>query len=408
MVKMVVDKKFDVEKSSFSVTPFFKNKLLVGLDSTSKVGKEASRRGAENVLIVTDEEIEKAGLLDKVESSLEKSEITWDVYNDVEPEPSMEDFKDVKNELEESYDMIIGIGGGSVLDTAKIASILSTNDKSVEDYVGMNRVEEPALPKILIPTTAGTGAEVSNIIVVTVGEYKNFIIDDENVPEVAIIDPTLHLTLPPKVTAHTAIDALTHAVESFTSRNSNYFSDAIAYKAIELIASNAKIAYMQGGNVNARYNMAVASTLAGMAMVNAFLGLPHAIGQTISKKLKIPHGLSCGIPLPYSMRYNLPVTVDKTAKIGKAFGIRNDISKKETAKKAVEKVSGLLSDLNIPLSLEEAGAKEINEEDLSKIAEDIISGKSNQQLNLRGNPRNISKSTLQDLLLEMKEGEFLR
>ncbi|NIM44684.1 MAG: iron-containing alcohol dehydrogenase [Nitrososphaeria archaeon] len=349
--------------------------MLFGSGAAENVGLEAKQFNVKKGLILTDENIEKTGLVDKVRKSLEVEGLEINIFNKVEPEPRLEMAESTANAARESkYEFVVGIGGGSVLDMAKLASIAITNPGDISRYVGGAKIQKPGVPKILLPTTAGTGSEVSRYAVVSLSaeELKTSVVDPKLLADVAIVDPTATVTMPPKTTAGSGMDALSHAVEAMMSLESSPLTDAVALEAIERIAKNLRAAYFQRENLEARYNMSLAAMMAGLALENAGTCGGHAASNAYGTKYRIPHGVACGIALPYLMEYNLPKCEQKLASIASAMGEKTDkLSRRETAYQAVVAVQRLIKDIDVPSNLKGLG---IPREAIPRIAEKMLKG----------------------------------
>lgn len=269
---------------------------------------------------------------------------------------------------------IIAVGGGSVMDTAKGANILfSLGGDLVEDYSGAQTIDEDLCPLICIPTTAGTGSEVTEAIVVLdeSSSTKLSFIDFHLLPRLAILDPELTVGLPPQITAATAMDALTHSIEAVMSNQKGPVSDALAYQAIKLIFQNVQTAVKNGKDIEARGAMLTASNLAGMAFNHAMVGVVHAVAHTIGGLFHLHHGTANGIFLPFGMEYNLDVREKEIASLASSLGVASEGKDSRTvAEECIQKVKGLREDLKklcgLPITFQEAGIKK---EDLPKIAE---------------------------------------
>ena len=267
-------------------------RIIFGIGSVNGLNKEASEFGTKKVLIVTDPGVIKAGIHQRVIEQLTQYSFTCVVFGEVEPDPSIATVaKAAETARRSEAGIIVAVGGGSAIDTAKSAAILAGYDGNLKDFAGVGKVKKPGIPVIAIPTTAGTGSEVTIFAVMSDLENKEkFTISSPLIaPTVAILDPALTLTLPAHVTASTGMDALTHAIEAYTSVIAQPATDALALKAIELISLNLRIAVGRGDNIKARENMLQASLLAGMAFNNAFLGLCHAIASPLGAYFHVPH-----------------------------------------------------------------------------------------------------------------------
>ena len=376
-------------------------KIIFGQGAAEEAAVEAKKFG-KKVFMVVDEIIRKVGLLEKVEKPLRDNGFEIKYFTP-EPEPRIETAKLVAEAVrEQKYDLVMGIGGGSSMDLAKVASIMATNPGAVTDYIGINLVQKPGIPKILIPTTAGTGAEVTPnaILASSVEENKTAIVSPYNFADVAIVDPLMTLTMPPKVTAVTGLDALTHAVEAYMSIRSNPLTDAIAYKAIQLISTYLPVAYADGENIEARSYMSLAALMAGIAICHAGTCAGHAAAYAFAVKYKIPHGLSCAIALPYIMEYNAPVQLSKHVSIAEAMNERvSNLNAREAASKAVRSIVKLMNELDIPYRLKDIG---VSKEDLPKLVEGMLK---NTRL-LKNNPRKVSKEDAVKIFERMWEGKL--
>lgn len=349
---------------------FSPNKILVGAGTIDNVGAEAKSMGFKNTMIVSDKTMTKIGLTNKLKEIVEKEGITVNIFDGIETEPTIETMISVTDATRSNnIDSVIGLGGGSCLDTAKAASIMATNKDHIKDYVGKSKIKNKTLPKILIPTTAGTGSEVTYALVFTDGHEKRFVFDPKCIAELAVIDPMTTITLPPKFTATTGMDALSHAIESLLTIDSNPLSEATALEAVHLIFQNLRIAYVHGNNLEARYNMAYAATLGGLAL-NSGGSWAHSFSYTVGSRFKISHGLGCAIGLPYSIELNLYPKAKTLAKVAQVAGEDiKGLTAIEAAYQAVRAVKKLLEDLHIPLALKDL---KIPKEILPELAKQLI------------------------------------
>ena len=331
---------------------FHATKVVSGAGTVSMVGDEAAGLGAGKVLIITDSFLASSPIYKKVTDSLEAAGVEYVTYKDVRPNPRTTDC-DFTCELakKENVDAIIGLGGGSSMDQAKATAALVTNGGKCVDW-DYKDLDEYMLPVICIPTTAGTGSEVTFVAVITDEEkkYKMSVMDVIKLrPSVAIADPELLLSLPPALTASTGVDALTHAIEAYTCKVSQPITDALALHAIELISSSIVEAVENGSNLEARTNMLNGSLMAGAAFINSNVGAVHAISETIGAWYDTPHGVGNSIFLPYIMEYNVPANPEKFARIATILGVdpagKTD---EEVAMEGVEKVKELNARVKIP------------------------------------------------------------
>jgi alcohol dehydrogenase len=387
-------------------------RIVFGNGSINQLDTILQRLKAKNVFLVTDPGIKGAGIADHVTGILRESGYQVVVYDQAVPEPPIQTALDCYEfaRSNEATDAIIGLGGGSSIDLAKVVALLMAHGGHPSDYFGENKVPGPIAPLVAIPTTAGTGSEVTSVAVLTDVEnnIKIGVSDNYLRPAVALLDPELTVGLPPYVTACTGIDALAHAVEAYTAKSSKFIpaegpilfqgslpiSDALAMQSIELIADNLTVAVQQGSNLEARSNMLLASLLAGLAFSNAGTAAAHALAYPIGGLVKSPHGEVTGLLLPYVMAYNASVEPKKMAKIAQAFGVKaGDLSEKELAYEAANAVLSLLEEIGLPTRLSEIG---IQESDISDIAKNALP----IERLIRNNPRVPNQKTFEELLRE--------
>lgn len=386
-------------------------RIVFGNGAIGQLDSILQRLKAKNILLVTDPGIKNAGIVDRISSLLEQANYETVIYDQVVPEPPVDSAMDCYKFAESQMDIdaVIGLGGGSSIDMAKIVALLVAHGGHPLDYYGgENQVPGPIAPLIAIPTTAGTGSEVTSVAVLTDVEnnLKVGISDNYLRPTVALLDPELTLGLPAYVTACSGIDALSHAIEAYTAKPSAYIqaegsilfqgsipiSDALAYRAIELIVKNLPLAVQQGSNLEARSNMLMGSLLAGMSFSNAGTAAAHALAYPIGGLVKSPHGEVTGLLLPYVMEYNAAVETEKMVKISQAFYVNPEgLSDKELALAASKAVLTLVGEIGLPTKLTEIGIKE---EDIPEIAEKTL------QIDrlIRNNPRVPIQHSLEELL----------
>ncbi|HHZ01923.1 MAG TPA: iron-containing alcohol dehydrogenase [Tissierellia bacterium] len=360
-------------------------KIVYGPKCIISLVDELKLQGGKRPIVITDKGVKNAGILDKITSILEQGNINYIVYDGVEPNP-----KDVNVEegariaREFSADSIIAVGGGSPIDCAKSVGVLMAhNGDKIKKYEGKTAATKPSPLLIAIPTTAGTGSELtfSSVITDTKNNYKMTVKSQYTAPKVAICDPELTLSLPPQITASTGIDALTHAIEAYTATCAEPISDALALYAIELIYNNLIIAVNEGSNIEARSAMLLGSMLAGIAFSHSDVASVHCIAESLGGVYDLPHGVCNAIFLPYVMEYNMEYSVERYARIAKAMGFNFD-NELEGAKKAVEAVKKLAKDVNLPL-FSDLG---VNVNDFEKLAE-----MSAKNISTESNPRPMSK-----------------
>jgi len=370
------------------------NKVVFGNGVVSQVGAEVQRLGGRKAFIITDPGVAKSGLTAGVEAALKKQKIEYGLFARVEPEPPAHLVDECAREVrEDGYDILIGVGGGSSLDVAKGASIVATNGGGVLDYVGREVVPRAGVPKVLIPTTAGTGSEVTWVFVVTdeKDNDKKVVFSYYNLANVAIVDPLLTLSMPPKVTADTGMDALTHAVETYVSRTSTPFGDVLALEAIRLIGENLPIACAKANNVEARYNMSLGATVAGLAFGSGGVGAVHALAYVLDTEYHLSHGRTNAIMLPYVVDYNKTGALEKYAHIARAIGENTDgLTDYQAVELLVLRLHQLLEDVGIPSTL---GAYGITEADLPK----LVTGGMKQSRLFSVNPRDLTEADVEGI-----------
>jgi alcohol dehydrogenase class IV len=336
-----------------------KTKTLFGRGGISALGELAREMGAGRFLFVSDPALANNGVLDAAVNSLKDAGLEGVIFQGVEPEPYLDNAEDAAGMGRDAQaDLVVGMGGGSSMDTAKAASILITNEGAAEDYIGLNRVNSPGTKTIMIPTTAGTGAEVTFTAVFTNRQTKakGGINSPFLFPDVALLDPELTLSVPPDVTAATGMDALTHAVESVTSRSSTVFTEALALEAVSLIGANLRKAVFRGDDIEAREQMLLGSFLGGLALANAGVGAAHALAYPLGGFYRIPHGLANAILIPHVMEFNLPAAERHLSLIARSMGEPVEgLPPRRAAAAAVEAVRTLCADIGIPAVLSELG-----------------------------------------------------
>ncbi|WP_347320463.1 iron-containing alcohol dehydrogenase [Rossellomorea sp. RS05] len=342
-----------------------------GWGSLENVLPEVRRAEAKRILIVTDPQLVEIGLTRNVTVPLEEEGFDITLYTEVVPEPPLSVGEQlVAFTREGGFDLVIGMGGGSALDLAKMTAVLSQQEGRVEDYLnlsGTKEIQVKGLPKILIPTTAGTGSEVTNIAVLSLDSTKDVVTHDNLLADVAIIDPKLTLTVPPKVTAATGIDALTHAVEAYVSINANPTTDALALHAIKLIAGSIRTAVKDGSDRQARIDMSYGSYIAGLAFFNAGVAGVHALAYPLGGQFHISHGESNAVLLPYVMGYIRKSSEGRMADILEALnGKSTDLSVEEASKQCVKELVEIVRDVGIPQSLSQFDIPESALEELTK------------------------------------------
>lgn len=350
---------------------------------------------AQRVFVITDAGIRAAGILQQVLDLLRTAEIGCEVYDEVKPDSGSMLIADAAEQARRSKtEAIIGIGGGSSLDTAKAVGTLLTNPGTILDYIGLHKVKNRLPPVIAIPTTAGTGSEVSLWSVFTNDEtgLKVAVGSVYVYPMTALCDPELTLNLPPMFTAATGMDALAHGIECYTNNACQPISAALALNAIEFIGNHLRNAVHKVRQRDSRYGMMLASTMAGIAMNPTRLGLAHALAMPLgSWDLRVPHGIAIAVTLPRVMRFNWVAAPEQYANVARALGEPVDqLSPCDAAQRAVEAVEELARDIQIPNGLREYG---VSSSHLPKIIDEAM-----KSGNVVVNPRPTSREQLTTVL----------
>ncbi|MDC0073358.1 iron-containing alcohol dehydrogenase [Alphaproteobacteria bacterium] len=288
----------------FNTTPC----IEFGMGSLQKIGEIIFSKKIQSVLIVTDPGIISTNIITETTNILDSFGIKSSVFSEVKADPPEKVIFDCTNQsIKNKAEMIVGIGGGSSLDVAKLVSVLSIEKEKLNNLYGIGNVDGPRLPLILIPTTAGTGSEVTAVSIVTTGiSEKKGVVSPIIIPDIAILDPSLTIGLPPHITAATGIDAMVHAIEAYSSinENNNLISKSLAVKALNLMGVSIEKAVKNGSNIEARSNMLLGSMFAGQAFANSPVAGVHALAYPLGGHYKVPHGLSNSLVLPHVLRFN--------------------------------------------------------------------------------------------------------
>jgi 1,3-propanediol dehydrogenase/alcohol dehydrogenase len=350
-------------------------KVIYGIDSISAVGKEAVSYGKKVMIVTGRNSSKKTGGLQKVIQSLKENNLEVLVFDEVESDPSVKTVrKGTEKAKAEGVDFIVALGGGSSIDAAKGISAMYTNPGDITDYE-KNSFKKSGLHIIAIPTTAGTGSEISKFAVITDTERKvKMLIGGEAIiPKVAILDPRLTIMMPKHVTAATGMDALTHAIEAYISKVSQPMTDIYAIKAIELISENLPKAVLDGENIEARENMLIGQMYAGYAFSNASVALVHAMARPLGAYFDVAHGLANALLLPKVMEFNRPACKERLVKVAVAMGEKVEgLSISDGSYAAIKAINNLFLETGLPKSLKEVGVLKESIKDLAKDA--IISG----------------------------------
>ena len=350
------------------------------LNETSYHGKgailnivpEIKARGFQRILVCTDESLVKFGVSKKVTDLLDEAKVNYEMFTEIKPNPTIENvLAGVKKAKEFNADAIVAIGGGSSMDTAKAIGIIITNPEfsDVRSLEGVAPTKNPCLPIIAVATTAGTAAEVTiNYVITDVEKKRKFVcVDVHDMPIIAVVDPDMMASMPKSLKAFTGMDALTHAIEGYTTRGAWEMSDMFHIKAIELIAKYLR--YSVAGKEEGGEKMALAQYIAGMGFSNVGLGIDHAMAHTLSAYYDVPHGKACAMLLPISMEFNRDFTGEKYREIARVFGVKDvdEMNQEEYRDAAIKAVKQLSADVGIPTKCEE-----IKESDLDALARDAL------------------------------------
>lgn len=359
-----------ISGQDFTVTQ--PTKLRFGADAVQDLGDMVKEFGASKVFLVLDPGLKSANLAEKISAPLEDAGIPFVIFDHVDPEPGLL-LADEGYSLAKEFgaDCVVGAGGGSAMDVAKAISILLTNGGKAEDYLGLGKIKKPGVPKIMIPTSAGTGAEVTftAVFINEKTKSKGGMNGDPLYPDAAILDPLLTISLPANVTAYTGIDAFTHALEAFTSTQAHVISDMYALEAMDLIFQNLGKAYANGSNIEARANMLMGSLLGGKALATAGVGLVHAMAYPLGGMFNIPHGLANAVLLPYVIEYNIIGAPEKYAAVADLMECDiKGLAAKDAARCLVDALYQLNMEVGIPANLQELNIPEDKIPEMAKIA----------------------------------------
>lgn len=378
---------------------FYSPKIIFGRETFSHLPNEIKLYG-NSVLVVTGKKaMRKAGITDRLENLLTEEKITYYLMETVDPEPTIEHIEEGLEFLSKyKADLVVGVGGGSVLDVAKaVAGVyghIKEENVQLRDFIGQD-ITIPGLPYIAIPTTAGTGSEVTKNSVILnkqTGIKSSIFRSPSMIPKVAIVDPVLTLSMPPKVTAASGMDALTQAIEAYVTRQENPLCIALALEAIQMLGRHLKQAVENGSDIEIRERVAYGSVISALAFSNSSLGAVHGLAHPLGALLHAPHGVICALLLPYVMEFNKNTKPQRFAQIGMVLNNLNDISSKsesELIELGIIFIKNLLKLVKLPLKLSEIGLKE---EDISGIVE-ATKGSS-----LDNNPRKAGPKELTQIL----------
>ena len=363
-----------------------------GAGSIEHIKDVAADLGATRALIISDQGVARAGLLAKPKALLEAAGVTVSVIDSTPPEPDVAQVEAIlASASAQSYDLVVGIGGGSAMDVAKIVAVLLASDVALRDLLrGKATIAGRGVPTLMVPTTAGTGSEATpnSIVLVPEDELKVGIVSAKLIPDCVILDPEMTVGLPPAITASTGMDALTHAIECYMSKKGSPFSELFALKAIALITRSIRRAYTQGSDLAARHDMLLGAYYGGMCIATSSTTAVHALAYPLGGKYRIPHGVSNAILLPYVMRFNSVGNEDKFHDVALAMGL--PVAGKSAAAAAEAVIDALFAlnrDLAIPADLKQWN---ITAADL----ETLVNGAAKVTRLLDNNPRAMSRADI--------------
>ncbi len=366
-------------------------KIIYGEGAINRLPDEIRKMNHKKPLIITDKGLIAAGLVAKITDILDEAGMPYSIFDGIQPNPRDTTVTEAAEwARKEDSDMLIAIGGGSSMDTAKAVGVILTEGGRINDYEGLDVVSKPITDLIAIPTTVGTGSEVTfwSVITDTKRHFKMSIGSPLIAAKLAIVDPELVETLPPSIIAATGMDALTHAIEGYTGKLAEPITDACGLYAIQMIGENIRDA-VYDNSADARGKMLLGSLIAGICFGNSDIAGVHCMGEAMGGLYDMPHGVSMAIMLPHVMEYNYVACLDKFVNIARVLGENiTGLSKREAAHKAIEAVRQLNMDLGIP-TLKAAGAKE---SDIDELAE-----RSAANVSVDSNPRRADQAAFKSI-----------
>ncbi|MFR8227463.1 MAG: lactaldehyde reductase [Lachnospirales bacterium] len=367
-----------------------------GSGAICEIANEAKAHGFQKAFVCTDPDLIKFGVAAKVTDVLDKAGLAYEIYSDIKANPTIENVQHGVAAFKNAQaDYIVAIGGGSSMDTAKAIGIIIANPEfeDVRSLEGVAPTKKPCVPIIAVPTTAGTAAEVTiNYVITDVERKRKFVcVDPHDMPVIAVVDPDMMSSMPKGLTASTGMDALTHAIEGYTTLAAWEMTDMFHLKAIEIISKSLRGAVE--GTKEGREGMALGQYIAGMGFSNVGLGIAHSMAHTLGAVYDTPHGVACAMMLPIVMEYNAECTGEKYREIARAMGVKgvDDMSQEEYRKAAVEAVKKLSQDVGIPSKLEA-----LKEEDLPFLAESAYADACRP-----GNPKDTNVEDLKELFRKL-------
>ena len=376
---------------------YFPVKIVSDEGCLKRIGTEVSGIGSRNPLIVADPAIIKKGILELITVPLKDKNVSFNVFEGVEPDPKIHNVMEAVNAVKNgNHDLLIGLGGGSTIDIAKAASVMSVNEGDIREFQGLrDGYPQKPLPLIGIPTTAGTGSEISSSTIITDPEknFKMLLKSPQIYARTAFLDASVLIGIPSHIAASTGIDALTHALESYFNPNKTYFSEALSLSAVELIFENLRAFVADTRNRNQAQKMLNASCLAGMGMTTASLGLVHALAHPVGVACRISHGVACALLLPHVLRFNWLASSRQFKRLALAMDwtIRLECSnERDVVYKVIESVETLIDDIGLPKRLSDVNVTLANTE---LLVEEVFNSFLHQV-----NPRYASREQLEEIL----------
>lgn len=371
-------------------------KLITGQECCSFFNQHLESLGVKYPLIVTDKGVRNSGTLALITDQLKGS--NFSVFDDVPAEPDNEVVEHCLSVFHtQPHDAIVSVGGGSAIDIAKCVAVLAGTNQNLKEIFGENRVQGKGVPHIAVPTTAGTGSEVTNIAILSVPseQTKKGIVSDFLLPNLAIVAPEMTISCPRHITAASGVDALVHAIEAYLSNFSSPITDALAIKAMGMIMSNLPVVYQSPQNIDARESMATASLMAGLAFGNAGVGAVHALAYPLGGRYHISHGVSNALLLPFVMQWNKSVCLERFAHMASSLAtpVNPNDGMETIANKVIQQLHSLCAEVGIPSGLHALG---IQKEDIPELATEAIK----VERLLRNNPRKLSISDIERIYQE--------
>jgi alcohol dehydrogenase class IV len=349
-------------RSATAATKFLVPDVVFGVGMMAEVGLAVKHQGGVHVFVVSDAGVAQAGWTSQALHHLAAAGLAHELWTGVTPNPKDTEVEDgCRAYLDSQCDVLVAVGGGSCIDAAKAIAVLAVHGGLITDYAGVGRVPGPLPPTVMVPTTAGSGSDVSQFCVITdtSRRIKATIGDRALVPDASVTDPRALTTVPPDITAYTALDALSHAIECYVSKAANFLSDTLALAAMRSVSEHLLPALDDPADVAAREGLARASLQAGLAFSNGLLGATHAISHQIGGSTDLPHGLLNAIMLPHVMEFNAPVAVQRLAAVAGALGVPTTcMGPYEAACAAIEAVRALAVKAGLPGSLSQIGVSE--------------------------------------------------